>query len=168
MKNFLMQLFVFLPLSAVESVAGAFVIIPIVGFFVPSLDFNAIVAVVLLAVALEVWVGIFFLERKLREFDDEALVQIFFLSMMPLRILFQPIAVILAFIGIFAEGLESDYDYLCEGFWENFFYVLLSCTFSISDYSERSYSGEDHPKTNKIGGHGRRSDPHGLDEAARP
>ena len=71
MGNLLMQIFVLLPLSAIESAAGVMIILSLVSFFDhQAFELSTLAALFMLALGIIVLVGLFFLERKIRDFDE--------------------------------------------------------------------------------------------------
>lgn len=145
MKNFLMQLFVLLPLSVLETGAGIacgaliYWLATYARDMTPSGTGTVVMVVIFLVLFLGLLVGLFFLLRWICDLDG-IILQIVFALLMPIRLPLQIISVILAFIGIFAEGLGSEYEYDAEGFWANVFYLLFYCTFSLG-YSSFSFGG---------------------------
>lgn len=130
MKNFLVQLLVLLPSALIGAFATICIVVGFNMVFIGEFGdfFGGILA---LAFGFGALVGLFFFERWLRDLDDEFIPQIFFAITMPFRLPLQLISGILAFIGIFCEGLESDYEYSADGFFSAICYMFFTCTFSL-------------------------------------
>ncbi len=130
-KNILMQIFVLLPLAAIESGASAMVIIALVSLFDRSaMDLPTFGAIIMILVGFVVLSGMFYLERKIRDFDEFGVSALFAISM-PARVVFQLFSIIFAFISLFADSVFSDYECLCVSVGEYITYVFLGCTFEI-------------------------------------
>ncbi len=142
-KNILMQLFVLLPLSAVDTAAGAGVILFIVAIFQPDhmgMD-GMILPLILAVVCAGILVGLFFLERKIRDIDELG-ISLFFLATMPIRLVIQLLSIIFAIISIFWDAIDSDYEYYGETVGETVTYVLLGCTFDVDTRDKPERFGE--------------------------
>ncbi len=140
-KNILMQIFVLLPIAAIESAASLTIVFFIVSFFQPDYDMGIVMPIVFLVICLGILVGMFFLEKKIRDFDELGF-SIFFIVTMPIRIVIQLLSVIFSIISIFWDIIDSDYEYCGDTVGETVTYVLLGCTFDVDRRDKPERFGE--------------------------
>lgn len=139
-KNILMQIFVFLPLSVIESGAGTLLIVSIYYFsnqFKISEDY---LFIILFIISLSILIGLFFLERFLRGFDGLGFSLFFFITM-PARFVFQIFTIFFTILSCFCEKIWADYEFDCFTVPECFSYVVFGCMFDLG-FSDSSQSGE--------------------------